>query len=131
MANILYLEGVINPEIEFQFELRPKMSHELSLRWIVPESLNYLKGHFPNYPIVPGVALIDASVQALQVASKTTQVQLSGVKNAKFLRPVVPGDKINIALKKLDESGLEWKALWSVETSVLVAEIAFSVCARS
>ncbi len=60
----------------------------------------FFQGHFPNRPIMPGVLIIEAMAQASAVLmSKTLDVDISkagimfmSVDNAKFRRPVRPGD---------------------------------------
>ncbi len=61
----------------------------------------HFQGHFPGYPIMPGVLLIEAMAQG-SVAVVTQQpefkpgglVFLVGVEEARFKKPVVPGDTL-------------------------------------
>lgn len=61
----------------------------------------YFQGHFPGYPIMPGVLLIEAMAQG-SVAVVTQQpeykpgglVFLVGVEEARFKKPVIPGDTL-------------------------------------
>ncbi|MCX7782940.1 MAG: 3-hydroxyacyl-ACP dehydratase FabZ [Meiothermus sp.] len=61
----------------------------------------HFQGHFPSYPIMPGVLLIEAMAQG-SVAVVTQQpefkpgglVFLVGVEEARFKKPVVPGDTL-------------------------------------
>lgn len=50
-----------------------------------------LPGHFPGQPIVPGVVLLDAVVQALQARG---QAPVRRIASAKFLRPVAAGEAL-------------------------------------
>jgi 3-hydroxyacyl-[acyl-carrier-protein] dehydratase len=61
----------------------------------------FFNGHFPNYKVMPGVLIIEALAQAAGILSfKTIQSAASdeqiyffaGIDNARFKRPVVPGD---------------------------------------
>ncbi|KAF0111467.1 MAG: 3R-hydroxymyristoyl ACP dehydrase [Hyphomonadaceae bacterium] len=62
----------------------------------------FFQGHFPNRPLMPGVLIIEAMAQASAVLmSKTLNVDLAkagimfmSVENAKFRRPVRPGDVV-------------------------------------
>lgn len=62
----------------------------------------WAQGHFPNYPVMPGVLLIEAIAQtgAVSILSKEENkgkiAFFSGIKEAKFRREVVPGDKLDI-----------------------------------
>lgn len=66
----------------------------------------FFVGHFPDYPVMPGVLIIEAMAQVAGVlvlkeipdrANKL--VFLAGVDNAKFRRPVLPGDLLRIEMK--------------------------------
>lgn len=60
----------------------------------VPEDHPALPGHFPGRPIVPGVLLLDAVLQALQDAGAGPPARLL---RAKFTRLVMPGMEVEIA----------------------------------
>ena len=59
-------------------------------------------GHFPSYPVMPGVLIIEAMAQTGAVALLTMPenagklVFFGGIKNARFRRQVVPGDVLSI-----------------------------------
>jgi len=56
-----------------------------------------LRGHFPGNPLMPGVLLVEAMVQTagLLLPEGSTAV-LAQIKEARFRRPVVPGDRVRI-----------------------------------
>jgi len=60
------------------------------------------KGHFPTFPVVPGVLLIEAMAQAGAVAIMSDDsfkgkiAFFAGIDSAKFKRKVLPGDEIII-----------------------------------
>lgn len=60
-------------------------------------------GHFPAQPIVPGVLLLDAVLQAIFAASglAATAWQISAVK---FLSPLLPGEAVVIAHEQLEHA---------------------------
>ncbi len=77
----------------------------------------FFQGHFPQYPVMPGVLIIEALAQtagALCVhnAGKTNIPQIvyfMGIDNAKFRKPVVPGDQLHLHVKKLRSRGPVWR----------------------
>jgi 3-hydroxyacyl-[acyl-carrier-protein] dehydratase len=68
----------------------------------------FFVGHFPDIPVMPGVMIIEAMAQVAGILvlssipeRKTKLVLLAAVNEAKFRRPVVPGDQLRIEMKVL------------------------------
>jgi 3-hydroxyacyl-[acyl-carrier-protein] dehydratase len=68
----------------------------------------HFAGHFPGYPVMPGVMIIEAMAQVagILVAKLAPHTRgrimfLASVEEAKFRRPVVPGDQLRIEMKLL------------------------------
>jgi 3-hydroxyacyl-[acyl-carrier-protein] dehydratase len=63
----------------------------------------FFPGHFPYHPVMPGVLIVEAMAQAVAVLSfkstgakpsEDTVYYLAGVDNARFKKPVMPGDQL-------------------------------------
>src|SRR5215471_10841509 len=68
----------------------------------------FFQGHFPGYPIMPGVLVIEAMAQAggiIMMAELPDRDQklvvFTGIERAKFRRPVTPGDQLRIEVDVL------------------------------
>lgn len=83
--------------------------NEIATQFVVPPDHPSLAGHFPGHPIVPGVVLLDAVLEAIQVAHGA-HWQLHSIVSTKFLRalePSLPLD-LNVSFSAAGES--QWKA---------------------
>ena len=66
-----------------------------------PEKNDFFKGHFPDFPVVPGVVLVEAMSQvagaaliARGVLGPNPAFAFAAIEEARFRRPVRPGDKL-------------------------------------
>jgi len=78
---------------------------------------NYFQGHFPARPVMPGVLIIEAMAQTAAVLvvhtlgpeSEGKLVYFMSVENARFRRPVFPGDRLDVHVTKQRHRGNVWK----------------------
>jgi 3-hydroxyacyl-[acyl-carrier-protein] dehydratase len=87
------------------------------------------QGHFPDQPIMPGVLLIEAMAQtagaicARKTGGKANLVYFMTIDNARFRKPVVPGDRVEFHVVKQKQRGNIWKYHCDAKVDgVLVAE---------
>src|SRR5882762_11582862 len=66
----------------------------------------FFPGHFPDFPVMPGVLIIEAMAQVAGVLvlnqiedRKSKLVLLASIEEAKFRKPVRPGDQLRIEMK--------------------------------
>jgi 3-hydroxyacyl-[acyl-carrier-protein] dehydratase len=74
----------------------------------VPTESTVFEGHFPSYPLMPGVLLIECMAQTVgwlvsALVGFTAMPILVGVKEAKFRTPVHPGDALEFEGKVIHE----------------------------
>ena len=69
----------------------------------------FFQGHFPGVPVMPGVLVIEAMAQVAGIMTyaeepdiKEKLIYFTGIENAKFRRPVVPGDQLRIEMELLN-----------------------------
>ena len=110
MMNLLEINQRIKQRPPFQMiERVTELVPNESAKGIKCVSVNepYFMGHFPETPIMPGVLLIESAAQLCSLviapdaaASDENKLYvLLKVKDFKFVRPVIPGDRLEISVK--------------------------------
>lgn len=75
----------------------------------------FFVGHFPGHPVMPGVLILEALAQAAALlAMQTLQTKdkityLMSIDGAKFRRPVVPGDRLELHVEVTRQKGAVWR----------------------
>ena len=77
----------------------------------------YFQGHFPGHPVMPGVLIVEAMAQtagvvvihSLDAGEQAKVVYFMSIENARFRKPVTPGDTLHIHVAKRAQRGNAWK----------------------
>ena len=78
----------------------------------------FFQGHFPGFPVMPGVMILESMAQAgglLVLADREDLLRsgnlflFTGIENVKFRRPVVPGDKLELHSELIRHKMRLWK----------------------
>lgn len=78
----------------------------------------FFPGHYPHHPVMPGVLVIEAMAQAAAILSFTGEAGKAddskvyyfvGIDNARFKRPVVPGDQLILTVNPIFNKRGLWK----------------------
>ena len=77
----------------------------------------FFNGHFPGHPVMPGVLILEALAQACALLAYKSEgmdpqkkvTYLMGIDNARFRKPVVPGDRLQLEVEVTKHKGAIWK----------------------
>ncbi|HYR55646.1 MAG TPA: 3-hydroxyacyl-ACP dehydratase FabZ [Myxococcaceae bacterium] len=77
----------------------------------------FFAGHFPGHPVMPGVLILESLAQACAILAyksadldPTREVSyLMAIDGAKFRKPVLPGDRLDLEVSVLKHKGAVWK----------------------
>jgi 3-hydroxyacyl-[acyl-carrier-protein] dehydratase len=91
----------------------------------------FFQGHFPNFPVMPGVLLIEGMAQTagalcvsnLAASYEPQLVYFMSIDRARFRRPVLPGDTVHYHMTKKRNRGRVWRFEGKAKVNgLLVAE---------
>jgi 3-hydroxyacyl-[acyl-carrier-protein] dehydratase len=89
----------------------------------------FFPGHFPHYPVMPGVLIVEAMAQAAAILSFKTRNEkpndhtvyyFVGIDKARFKTPVVPGDQLNlnVSIERIIKGIWKYKGIATVGDKV-------------
>ena len=87
----------------------------------------FFQGHFPNFPVMPGVLIIESMAQAAAILTfhserakpdKHSVYFFVGIDNARFKKPVVPGDTLRLHV----EITRHVRGIWKFSAQAWVGE---------
>ena len=104
------IEGLLPHREPFLFvtEIIEANKEKIAARHVFSENEFFFKGHFPGYPVVPGVVLIEAMAQSggaglrkIDALGGNDLFFLATVDKVKFRRQVRPGDELRSEIENL------------------------------
>ena len=86
----------------------------------------FFQGHFPQHPVMPGVLIIEALAQvagimAYEASDEATKKKVSyflSIDNARFRKPVFPGDQLRLEI----ETTMQRRGIWGVSAKAYVGD---------
>jgi 3-hydroxyacyl-[acyl-carrier-protein] dehydratase len=131
-APMLLVDRVLNTDFK----------DSITTETVIREDLIFLKGHFPDYPLLPGVCILEAMFQAsgilTRVAARDEAVpqerkrigKAVKVKSAVFYKEVLPGDRLIITSERINNilTFSEYRVIATVNgETVCKAEITLTI----
>lgn len=99
----------------------------------------FFVGHFPHYPVMPGVLIMEALAQAAGILSFVTMgskpdensvFYFAGIDNARFKKPVMAGDQLHFHVEILRQMRGIWKYKAEARVDGEVVAEAELMCAK-
>jgi 3-hydroxyacyl-[acyl-carrier-protein] dehydratase len=78
------------------------------MKFSIPTDHPSLPGHFPGWPVVPGVVVLDRLLDALEARAGPLRSPLR-LPQVKFARPLLPGEQAEIELEPVAAAAGRWR----------------------
>lgn len=84
--------------VRASIELEHADPHDFRAAWTISPGDPIFRGHYPGFPIYPGVCLIESvhQVALAHASANGRSMVLVTIENTRFRRPVFPGDRITV-----------------------------------
>ena len=90
----------------------------------------FFPGHFPHYPVMPGVLVVEAMAQAAAILSFKTMGEkptdnsvyyFVGIDSARFKKPIIPGDKLilNVSIVRILKGIWKYEGIATVDNEIV------------
>ena len=105
----------------------------------VTQNEPFFQGHFPDYPVMPGVLIMEALAQAAGILSFKTMgskpdpnsvFYFVGIDGARFKKPVMPGDQLHLHVEIQRQMRGIWKYKAEAKVDGQVVAEAELMCAK-
>ena len=111
---------MIEPKEEFKFsKANAVTAGETSVyTWTVPSTLNYFRGHFPENPVLPAVAIVDACLELIRLEKGLSNAPyLRNLKSLKVNHVIQPNDSLRIEVGQVAQ---QWRIHWFLNDKTVV-----------
>ncbi len=114
----------LHSELKSTFKISKISDSQHDISITLPKNLSYFVGHFPQFPVLPSVALIDITIYLTRLLDPSlAETYLKKIKYLKIKSPLGPDQKIKIQINQ--ESASLFNAIWQHEGAAPIAEINF------
>jgi len=92
---------------------------EVTSTTVVDPSDRIFAGHYPNFPIFPGVCLVESAHQSFLAAARGDgqHATLLGIDSVRFRGPVFPGDEVTTWIQIKANADLSWRCAARLATA--------------